>query len=43
MQPKFDQLKSEAIAALKKVSDRDALESLRVELLGRKGKMAELM
>ncbi|TAK03981.1 phenylalanine--tRNA ligase subunit alpha [Patescibacteria group bacterium] len=43
MQTQFDKLKSDALAALKKAADRDALEALRVELLGRKGKMAELM
>lgn len=43
MQSEFEKLKKEAVAALSKVADRDALERARVELLGRKGKLSELM
>jgi phenylalanyl-tRNA synthetase alpha chain len=43
MQSKFEELKKEFLAAVTKVADRDALERLRVEMLGRKGRMAELM
>lgn len=43
MNDEFQKLKREALAALKAVTDRDALERARVELLGRKGKLSELM
>lgn len=43
MKDQFEQLKGRVITALKHVSDREALEKLRVEFLGRKGKLAELM
>ncbi len=43
MQDKFQQLASEAKAALERMVDRDALETFRVELLGRKGRLAGLM
>ncbi|OGL95814.1 phenylalanine--tRNA ligase subunit alpha [Candidatus Uhrbacteria bacterium RIFOXYB12_FULL_58_10] len=43
MKDQFEQLKDDVIAAATKIADRDALERLRVEFLGRKGKLAELM
>ncbi|OGL66879.1 phenylalanine--tRNA ligase subunit alpha, partial [Candidatus Uhrbacteria bacterium RIFCSPHIGHO2_01_FULL_63_20] len=43
MKNDFEKLKKDALAALAKVADRDRLEALRVELLGRKGKLSELM
>ncbi|MBU1705712.1 phenylalanine--tRNA ligase subunit alpha [Patescibacteria group bacterium] len=43
MKEEFEQLKDQAQEALKSVLDRDKLEVLKIEFLGRKGKMAELM
>ncbi len=43
MQSQLEQLKQAAIDALKTVTDNESLERLRVEVLGRKGKMADLM
>lgn len=43
MKQQFEQLRTDAEQALASVADRDGLENLRVQYLGRKGKMAELM
>ncbi len=43
MRSELEQIKSDLVAALNNVVDRDALEKVRVEFLGRKGKMGELM
>ena len=43
MQKKIEQLKNDALALLEKVTDRDNLETLKTEVLGRKGKLNELM
>lgn len=43
MKDQFEQLKSDVLDAVAKIADRDALEKLRVEFLGRKGRLAELM
>lgn len=43
MQDKFHLLADEAREALGRILDRDSLEALRVELLGRKGRLAGLM
>lgn len=43
MKEQLEQLKQAAIDALKTVADNESLERLRVEILGRKGKMADLM
>ncbi len=43
MKEQFEQLKTDVLDAITKISDRDALEKLRVEFLGRKGRLAELM
>ncbi len=43
MKSKIEQLKKEAIAMLEKILDRQALEALKIEVLGRKGKLNDLM
>ena len=43
MKSKIEQLKNDALALLEKVTDRDNLETLKTEVLGRKGKLNELM
>ena len=43
MKEQLEQLKQFALESLQGVTDNDSLERLRVEILGRKGKMAELM
>jgi len=43
MKQQFEQLKREVLETVAKISDRDALEALRVEFLGRKGRLSDLM
>ncbi|MCX6715243.1 MAG: phenylalanine--tRNA ligase subunit alpha [Candidatus Uhrbacteria bacterium] len=43
MKSKIEQLKNDALALLEKVSDRENLEALKTDVLGRKGKLNELM
>lgn len=43
MKSKIEQIKQEALALLEKISDRDNLEALKTDVLGRKGKLNELM
>ena len=43
MREQFEQMKKDVLDALESVTDRERLENLRVEFLGRKGRMAELM
>lgn len=43
MKQKIEQLKKDALALLEKVSDRENLETLKTDVLGRKGKLNELM
>ena len=43
MKSKFEQVKTDALTALESIADGEALEALRVEYLGRKGKLAGLM
>ncbi len=43
MKEQFEQLKQQVLVAVEQIADAEALEKLRVEFLGRKGKMAELM
>ncbi len=43
MKSKIEQLKKDALHLLEKVTDRDNLEALKTDVLGRKGKLNELM
>ena len=43
MQSKIEQLKNEALALLANVTDKEHLETLKTDILGRKGKLNELM
>lgn len=43
MHAKIKQLKKEALALLEKVTDRETLETVKTEILGRKGKLNALM
>lgn len=43
MKSKIQQLKADALALLEKITDRDNLEALKTDVLGRKGKLNELM
>ena len=43
MKSKIEQLKADALALLEKITDRDNLEALKTDVLGRKGKLNELM
>jgi len=43
MQSKIEQLKNEALELLEKITDQDNLEVLKTDILGRKGKLNELM
>ncbi|MBU0614323.1 phenylalanine--tRNA ligase subunit alpha [Patescibacteria group bacterium] len=43
MKEELENLKNAFIAAIQEVTDQDSLEELRIEYLGRKGKVAELM
>lgn len=43
MKSKIEQLKNDALTLLEKVSDRENLEALKTDVLGRKGKLNELM
>lgn len=43
MKSKIEQLKQDALALLEKVTDRENLEALKTDVLGRKGKLNELM
>src|SRR3989338_7556797 len=43
MKSKIEQLKNDALALLEKITDRENLEALKTDVLGRKGKLNELM
>ena len=43
MKSKIEQLKNDALHLLEKITDRDNLEALKTDVLGRKGKLNELM
>lgn len=43
MKQKLEQLKSDFISAIEQINSEEALEQLRVEYLGRKGKLGELL